>query len=328
MRIGVANYPGGFASGIIIRGMPSVQTHPGKVFWVGNPSTLQLGEKIANDTVNRGTFLEPFSTIDFAIGQCLAGRGDIIFVKPGYTQTITLATEILMDVADVAIIGLGTGTSRPTITFGAAAATIKVAASNITVQNILHVANFADVASYYTATTAVVGKDFMLENCEFRDTASNKNALTVFTGNATAAANDGFTMERCRISALGTTAATTAIKPGAALDRVKIKDNYAVYAILNNTAALVAAGANNLTNLEISGNKVYRPNTDTSGGGIVLTSSSTASTGVVYDNYVATLDAAAIILATTGTKLGFFQNFVSGAADLSGFLLPAADTDA
>jgi hypothetical protein len=31
---GMTNFPGGFANGLSVRGMPLVQTQTGKVFWV------------------------------------------------------------------------------------------------------------------------------------------------------------------------------------------------------------------------------------------------------------------------------------------------------
>src|SRR3990167_1108699 len=109
----MSNYPGGFANGVLIRGMPILQSHPGRVFWVSNATAAEMAGQRAASNGNDGSFNAPFSTLDYAIGRCTASRGDIIFVKPGYTQTITLATEIVMDVAGIAIVGLGRGSLRP-----------------------------------------------------------------------------------------------------------------------------------------------------------------------------------------------------------------------
>jgi hypothetical protein len=35
-----SNFPNGFLDGVTIRGMPIVQLHPGKVWWVNNSSVL------------------------------------------------------------------------------------------------------------------------------------------------------------------------------------------------------------------------------------------------------------------------------------------------
>lgn len=318
----IANYPGGFKDGISLRGIPITQSHPGKVFWVSN-STVQLPNQKAGSNSNDGSFNAPFSTIDYAIGKCTANRGDIIFVKPGHTETVT-ATSIAADVAGIAVIGLGVGSNRPTLTFSTAAATITVSAANVSFQNILFVANFADVATYFTLTTA---KDFSLERNEFRDTSSILNALSVVTTNSTNAAADGLWLKGNRISSLGTTAATTAIIAAGNIDRFTVHDNYFKYAAVNNTATICAATSKVLTNVDIARNVVFRPNTDTATGGILITNTSTTDTGMVYDNYVKTLDVAGMLLIDTGTKLGFTNNLVSGTADTSGILIPAADSD-
>src|SRR4051812_22097042 len=95
---GMSNFPGGFANGLSVRGMPLVQTQPGKVFWVYNGSALQVGQKNGSDG-NRGTYDAPFATILGALAQCTAGRGDIIFVKPGHAETISTAAILLMNTA-------------------------------------------------------------------------------------------------------------------------------------------------------------------------------------------------------------------------------------
>jgi hypothetical protein len=127
----ISNYPNGFASGVTVRGVPLTAAHPGRVFWVNNSSVL-AENGIAGSNGNPGTYQKPFASIDYAIGRCTAGRGDIIMVMPGYTETITAADSILCDVSGVAIVGLGTGSLMPRIDFNNTAATIGVSADNVT----------------------------------------------------------------------------------------------------------------------------------------------------------------------------------------------------
>src|SRR5687768_2550744 len=115
-----SNYPNGFANGVTIRGVPLVQLHPGKVFWVNNSSVLPDGGVGGSDN-NPGTFLKPYSTLHYAIGRCKASRGDIIALMPGHVENVTAASGITSDVIGVAVVGLGAGTLRPKIKFGAAA---------------------------------------------------------------------------------------------------------------------------------------------------------------------------------------------------------------
>lgn len=320
-----ANYPDGFAFGLTVRGLPLIQQQPGQALWVGNSTSIPDGCVGGNDG-NPGTFTKPMATLDYAIGQCNAGEGDIIFIKPGHAETISTAAIVVMDVAGIAVVGLGSGSLRPTFTFTTAAtANIPITAANMSIQNCLFVANFADVASIFTATSTNTPTDFAVENCSFRDTSSILNALTVITGNATANSMNGLRFVGNRISSLGTTAATTAIKLSSATDRVMILDNFGVWAILNDTAAMLAGGANNITNLQFGRNVLFRPNTSSDGGSFI-SSSSTACTGVCHDNRMWQLDATAGIWIATGTKLGFLENYspITGAADKSGLINPAA----
>lgn len=320
-----SNYPGGFANGITIRNIPLITTNPGQVFWVYNGTALQKGQRGGSDG-NKGTYDSPFATIAYALSQCTAGRGDIIFVKPGHAETIADATTLALNVAGVAIVGMGTGSSRPKLTFSTAnTANIPVTAANVSISNFLFVANFLAIASVFTATGTSTPTDFVIDNCEFRDTSSVLNFVSIVTGNATANSMDGLTMVGCRISSLGTTAATTAIKLSSATDRMSVRDNFGNWAVLNDTAAMIAAGANAMTNLDFGRNRLNRPNTSSTGGSFI-SCSSTACTGHCYDNYLWQLDATAGIWIPTGTKLAFSQNFspITGAADASGLINPAA----
>lgn len=319
-----SNYPNGFPQGITIRGVPLVISNPGKVFWVSNATTLQTGQR-GGSNGNQGTFDSPFGSILYAISRCTANRGDIIFVKPGHAETITTAAQLALTVAGVAIVGLGVGSNRPTLTFGAAAANIPVTAANVTITNILHKANFLDIVSAYTVTGTALAPDFTLDSCEFRDGTSALNFLKTLTGNATANCLDGLTYSNNKVFGLATTAASQACIMAAANDRQSYLDNFVVYPVLNDTAALVDFGANSHTNLNIGRNKVFRPSTSTTGGSL-FSGGSTASTGYVYDNYSWHLDNSAGLLAPTGTKLGFQNNYsmITGAADKSGLINPAA----
>lgn len=321
---GLSNYPGGFANGISIRGMPLTVSNPGQVFWVYNGTALSAGCR-GGSNGNKGTFQSPFSTILYAISQCTANRGDIIFVKPGHAETIADATTLILGVAGVAIIGLGSGAMRPTLTFSTAAtANIPVTAANVTVYNILHKGNVADIVSAYTATSTNTPTDFTIDSCEFRD-ASSKNFIKCFTGNATANSCDGFTFSNNKVFGLAATAASQACIMAAANDRQTYSDNFVIYPVLNDTACLVAFGANSHTNLRIARNRVFRPSTSTTGGHL-FSGGSTASTGYVDDNYAFHLDGSSALLAPTGTKLAFQNNYcmITGGADTSGLINPAA----
>ena len=170
-----SNYPAGF-NNVTIRGIPLTQSHPGQVFWVGNASANVLPGHVAGSDGNPGTFSAPFATLDYAIGRCTANRGDIIFIKPGHAETITSATAINLDVAGVAIVGLGSGTKRPTFTYTTAnTATIPVTADNMSIQNCRFIGNFLSIASAFTVGAAAY---FAVEKCSFTDTDATHGFLS------------------------------------------------------------------------------------------------------------------------------------------------------
>ena len=158
MSVGlIAQYPRGFSSGVSIQELPILNTYSGKVFWVGNGVNLAPGEVGASNS-NKGTFLRPFSTLDYAVGQCSANRGDVILIKPGYTQSMTAADAVDVDVAGVTIIGLGQGSKRAKFTYDNAAGEFVIGAENVRIENlwfvpsvtaITHAVNVENGANYY-----------------------------------------------------------------------------------------------------------------------------------------------------------------------------------
>lgn len=123
----------------LFSGAPLIADHltatTGRVFYVG--STAVPGGVVGVDAA--GAFGDspqrPFATIDYAIGQCAANRGDIIYVLPGHNEGIT--ASITLDVAGVQILGLGHGNTRPVIDFDGTAATIEMDAANTRLSNVV-----------------------------------------------------------------------------------------------------------------------------------------------------------------------------------------------
>ena len=325
----INNFPGGFAAGITIRGMPVAVTHPGKVFWVSNASTLS-DRQIGGSNSNNGTYDKPFATIAGALSNCVANRGDIVFVKPGHAETVSAAGGIVLSKAGVAIIGLGQGSTRPTITLDTAnTATITVTANNVTVSNFLFKANFLNIATCFAIANAQVATDLTIDNCEFRDNSVILNFVACVKVGTTANIADGLTLTNNRVNAAILTtvpANQTFLVLASIIDRLNVSYNTVIYPkLLDDTATLVAGGANNITNSMIVGNRSFRPSTSTTGGNLI-SSSSTACSGIVADNYDWHLDNSAGLMIATGTKFGFFNNYsmITGAADKSALINPAA----
>lgn len=193
--MGMSNFPAGFKNGISLRGVPVAMTHPGDVYWVDS------GASNAGD----GSFQRPFTTVNRAVDRCKANNGDIIFAKPGHSETITAAAGVALDVAGVALIGLGSGSSRPTFNFTTAVgADFNIDAANCTVANWLFLGgidaltgpidiNAADCSLYDIETRDVTGQatDFIVgdDNCDRLFISGWRH-----TGDSAAGANSAITV--------------------------------------------------------------------------------------------------------------------------------------
>ena len=263
------------------------------------------------------------TTLDLAMAACTANRGDYIFIAPGYTETVTSTTPAL-DVAGVTIVGLGSGLNRPTFTYGAAAATINVSGANITIKNCHHIANFDNVAAAYTTAAA---KDFRLENNTFDDTSNALHFLSIVVTNATDQAAEGLTVVGNRWNGLAV-APNAFISILAATDRLKVTDNVVYMDATNNVGHFITLAAKVVLEAEIARNRLVVVGATDATVGIFLTGSGSTSKGIVYDNFVSSLDTTTELVFTAGTGLVYFRNEYTGVADKSGYILPAIDSAA
>ena len=261
----------------------------------------------------------PYQTLTYALTQVSSGAYATIYVQQGSTVTISSATALLLNVANVAIIGLGTGSQRPVFNFTTAnTAAIPVSAANVTVRNIRHTGNFLSIARAYTVTA--VG--FTLDGCHFADATGSLNFLNII--NCTGAANtaDRLTVTNNTWVGLGTTSVNSFVLTANDIDQLTFSGNYVNLATTTDAASGVTVTAGVLTSASIAYNRTYRKNTATTAGALVNLSGTT-STGLINNNYCLTLDASAPLLFTATTGLGAFENYVSGAITLSGLLTPA-----
>lgn len=288
----IANYSGGFAHGIAIRGVPLVQTHPGRVFWVGNSATVLQGEKTASNA-NKGTFLEPFSTIDYAVGNCASNRGDIIFVRPSHTETVTAAAGLDLDVAGIALVGLGSGSNRATINFTTATtADMDVDAANITMVNFLFTGGVDALAGPIDVNAA----DFKLIDCEYRDVTGQATDVIIADANADRLLVDGY-VHHGAAAAGGASAIALIGMDNPTIRNFKIVGNFSVGAIDIRTTAAV--------DVDINTGYVWNKNA----ADIAVVDTITASTGKIGPdlNIMLTDNAANITEAITGATFHLFD---------------------
>jgi hypothetical protein len=307
----LTNYPNGISS----FGIPIYGAQAGSAPLTGTVLFVDTVNGVDAGTGNSPTY--PFQTLTYALTQ--ASGYTTIFLMQGSTVTISSATALLLNVANVAIVGLGTGSQRPVFNFTTAnTAAIPVSAANVSVSNVRHTANFLSIARAYTVTA--VG--FTLDGCSFTDSSGVLNFLNII--NCTGAANtaDRLTVTNNSWYGLGTTSVNSFVLTANDIDRLTFSGNYANLAATTDAASGVTVTAGVLTNASIAYNRTYRKNTATTAGALVSLSGTT-STGLINNNYCLTLDASAPLLFTATTGLGAFENYVSGAITLSGILTPA-----
>lgn len=263
----------------------------------------------SNDGTN---WTKAVATIDYAVGLCTADRGDIIYVAPGHTETITAAAGLAIDVAGISIIGIGRGTKQPKLDFTTATtATCTMSAANCTLENFQIEASFADIVS----EIVVSGDGCTIRNCRFLEPTTDENALiNILTGGANTA--DFLTVENCVFRGLDA-ANTIGISLPNAQDGVIIRNNY--FLGVFETGAIKAAGV--ITQCCIHDNLIN----NTSGDADECISIADTSTGVVCRNIVGNnLAANATTNINCGTTMTMAENYSTDKGDVQGVLDPVA----
>lgn len=128
------------------------------------------------------------NTIVNALTHCTANKGDVIIAMPGHTEIISGAGGITA-VAGVTIIGLGSGTLRPTLTWSATTSTFAISAANFRLINFNTQVSIDSVAVMFPVTAA----GFVINTVDFIETSA-KQALTFLD---TTAQGDDLVIRNC-----------------------------------------------------------------------------------------------------------------------------------
>ncbi len=170
-----------FKEGVQISGIDMNVHQKGKVYYVCSSSTPSRPGALVGSDGNSGTTPDdPFATLDYAIGKCVASRGDKIIVLPGHSEAVT-STSLTMDVAGVTIIGTGEGASKPNFTFGATNSTITMSADNVCFKGCKLTATIDSVVAGITLSGA--GCEIEVETA---DTSASIEFISAIVTSATA----------------------------------------------------------------------------------------------------------------------------------------------
>jgi hypothetical protein len=298
--MGLTNFPQGISSyGLPVVGGDSLPTTLGNVFYVNS---------VTGNAGNDGTSpSNPLVTIDAAIGKCTANKGDIVVVMPEHSENISSATSLVVDVAGVSIIGLGRGRNRPQLHFTNTAGSIEMDAANTRLSNVVLLASVSAVV----VGINVDADGVMLDNLEFGYVDTGDDFVTMVDVDAF----DYTEIINCRF--------LTEAAAGCA-EALRLDDCHFVRIIGNwfsgnfSDSAIVGEGALG-TDLLLADNYIYNGDTGDANGIDI----NVASTGIISNNRIATLYAAAVAnLLDPGSCL-CTENYCVNAIDETGIVIPA-----
>lgn len=222
-------------------------THPGNIWFV------QSGASGGGDTVGHGQDPDsPFVTLDYAVSQCTASNGDVIYLMPGHAETIsTAALSPTLDVIGVKVIGLGEGAMRPTFTLTHVDANLIVSAASCSIKNVLFLVGVDSVVE----VVDVNADDFTLEYCEIREGSALQclTAVDINGGGANAADRCVVRGNKIVSEAAG---AVNAIEIGAVQDGLVIEGNW----ISGDYSDAAVASGSVCTNMLIKDNHIRNVN--------------------------------------------------------------------
>jgi len=244
----------------------------GQIFYVSDRTDANG----ADVPQNGKSWKSPFATIDYAIGQCTADRGDTIYVLPGHTAAVIAAGTIDADVAGIRIVGVGNTRERPSITWSTIiSADLDIDAANITIKNFyMDMTGIENLAAAIDVNSA----GFRLENCEILIADADGLEATAVTADANA---DRLYIADCDFKSYTTIAAgcEEAVEITGALEHFTFTHN-TIQGDFDNAAIYSASVA---TNLNI-GNSIIE-NFQDDDHAIEF---SAAATGWIHDNLLIT----------------------------------------
>lgn len=267
------------------------------------------------DAPECGSLETPFATIDYAIGKCDSGNGDVIFCLPGHAETLASAGAITADVADISIIGLGKGTSRPQLTLSATGSTIAVSAANVTFKNIEIVPGVAEIVTVFNVTAAECTLDQIYSK-------ANSTYCIMTMVLTTTAAND-LTIKNCQFVQTTGPAANSKFITLAGVDRCKIVNNFMDVALTNHASSTIIGGTAASIDVLVADNYLKMAGGTTQVSTVLLYA---ATTGMCVNNRVFS---AATALAGTINPANCYcaENYAENAVAKNGILDPVVTSD-
>lgn len=292
-------------------GVPRLTT--GKIFYVDSGSGSDSGAGSDPGA--------PFATLDYAVGRTTANSGDVIYLMPGHSETITATNTLTLDVAGITVIGLGYGNDRPTFLIdGGTTAQVAVSAADVRVENCIWSAGHADIVRCFNVTAA----GFTLVGNEFKDNTTNENFVDFVDCSSTTNNNADRLTIIDNVFISNDANAAGVVEVNADLNRLRLENNRIV---LGNTdeAVIGVATGKDLTNLLAIGNYIDRRSM-TQGNLLADPDTTDKNTGLVAFNVAGHSDTATEVWAPVTCEFRYIENYATAVVDASGYILPAVDS--
>jgi hypothetical protein len=261
------------------------------------------------------------ATLDAGLARCRAGKGDVVVVLPGHTESFATADACPSLVSGTQIIGVapfGSGL-MPTFTFTGTAATFLLDQANCVMSGLKFAVGIDAVVNFVNVTGAgcyIAGNYFQ---CGTAAALDMNTALTIGTG-----ASDCVVEGNQFITTSTGVNVASILVSGTAVDGFKISNNFIHTNSPTNGAVNVTGTA---TGFQISGNVIHNVSGTVPVG---IRHSDTALVGAIYDNKiffttdVATLTTAITAAGVATANVRMINNFAADEDSLSGILVPTA----
>lgn len=250
-------------------------------------SWLAPGARVAAYLGPAGVFEDTYSenlrvgTLASALGRARSGKGDVIFVLPGYSENISSADYASALVAGTRIIGLGNvhETTAPKLTWTATGSTFLLDVANCSIENmVLDWAGIDNVAAPITVSAAgcaLIGNKIVVQSAS--GSAGADQGVEVAAGGTGFRFNDNICLSDDEDEPL--TGGGIVEISGAAGD-VEVSGNYLCGAAAATVGLIRVSAA--ATNIRIQKNMVF--NLETTSGAVGILISSATAQGAVTDN--------------------------------------------
>lgn len=129
------------------------------------------------------------ATLNAAMDQCVAHRGDRVYILPGHSETLSAADAVDLDIAGVEVIGLGRGTKMAKFVYDNAAGEFVIGAANVRIKNLWFVPSVTGITLAIDVEAA--GDGYEIVKCRFGDAETAGTDEFLICIKVTAGADNG-----------------------------------------------------------------------------------------------------------------------------------------